>query len=681
MISFSFKQTAVRSVVGLAAVVLMLIGASVVQAQVQVGEWTAHTAMREVVALSPSNEAIWAATTGGVFSYNPDSGEIQRFTAAEGLYNVQTEALAYDERRNAVWIGYRDGVIDRLDVETGEVRTFFDIQRNDRLPSREINRLVMQGDSLLVAAGFGLVVFDPVRQEVRDTYSQLGTLPPTIAVHDVVVAPLPGGGSGFWLVTDEGIAYAPRNAVNLQDPSSWTVEMTGLAAPGGLSAAYFGGRLYVGTEQGLAVREAADTYSLFGATTRPAADMAVTSDHLLFTALFSFLSVDASGAVQLLSSGFNALTAITVGPGGNIWIGDREAALNGFLPPAGGTLDPLVSNIAPAGPFDGLFGDLTIDDAGNLWTGAIRGVPRGGFYRLDPEGTWTSFTGRFFEELENTGSTEQVHVDSQGNLWGASLGSGLAQHTPDGEIIVYGRSNSSLRSDAPTNPDFIPVTGVSSDADGTLWVANRAAPNTWHVRTTDGNWTALDRPSCPGLPSAAPFGEVYVDSFGNKWIVVISQDNFQRTIGLIILDTGASATDSSDDTCRFINQQGSSGSGLPSVQINGLTEDREGRIWLATDNGPAFMTSSTVIAQDNTTLPIWPQWSDRSQGVFVLGNQVINGLAIDPSNRVWMATSSGAYLVQQEANGYAEVEHYTTETSPLFSDNVVAITVNEITGD
>lgn len=671
-----------RSVAWLAAVVLMLAGASVVQAQVLVGQWTAHTAMREVVALSPSNEAIWAATTGGVFSYDPASGEIQRYTAAEGLYNVQTQAIAYDERRNAVWIGYRDGVIDRLDVETGDVRTFFDIQRNDRLPNREINRLVMQGDSLLVAAGFGLVVFDPVRQEVRDTYSQLGTLPPTIAVQDVVVAPLPGGGSGFWLVTDEGVAYASRNAVNLQDPNSWTVELTGLAEPGGLSAAYFAGRLYVGTAQGLAVREAAGTYSLFGATTRPVADMAVTSDRLLFTALFGFLGVDAAGVVQSLGGGFNAVTAITVGTGGNIWVGDREAALNGFLPSSGGTLEPLVADIAPDGPFDGLFGDLTIDEAGNLWTGAIRGVPRGGFYRLDPEGTWTSFTGRFFDELANTGSAEQVHVDSQGNLWGAAVGSGLVQHTPEGEILVYGRTNSTLRSDAPTNPDFIPVTGVSSDADGTLWVSNRAAPNTWHVRTSDGTWTALGRPSCSGLPSAAPFGEVYVDSFGNKWIVVISQDNFQRTIGLIILDTGASATDSSDDTCRFLNQQGAAGSGLPSVQINGLTEDREGRIWIATDNGPAFMTSSSVIAQDNTTLPIWPQWSNRNQGVFVLGNQVVNDIAIDPSNRVWMATtSSGAYLVQQEATGYVEVEHYTTENSPLFSDNVVAITVNAATGD
>lgn len=671
----------VQRVLWAASLLCMLLGASVAQAQVRVGQWTAHTSMREVVALSASDVAIWAATTGGVFSYQPESGEIQRFTAAEDLHNVQTRAIAYDARRDAVWIGYRDGVIDRLDVETGDVRTFFDIQRNDRLPSREITRLRMQGDSLLVATSFGLVVFDPERLEVRDTYTQLGSLPPTTAVRDVVVAPLPDGRSGFWLATDEGIAYAPRNGANLQDPTSWTVESTGLTSEGGLSTAFFAGSLYVGTEQGLAVREAAGTYSLFGATIRPIADMVVSSDRLLFTALFGFLSVNAAGTVESLGSGFNELTALTVGPGGTIWVGDRERALNGFFPPAGGPLDPLVASVTPNGPFDGLFADLTIDADGNLWAGALRGIARGGFYRLDPEGLWTNFTGRFIEELENTGSAEQVHIDGQGNLWGASQGAGLIQRTPAGDITVYNRFNSTLRSDASNNPDFIPVTGVASDADGTLWVSNRNAPITWHVRTPDGVWTALDAPPCPGLPSSAPFGEVFVDSFGNKWIAVINPDNFLNTIGLVILDTGASATNSSDDTCRFLNQQGSGGSGLPNLQINSITEDREGRIWLATDEGPAFITSSSVIAQDNTTLPIWPQWQDRSMGVFLLGNQVINDIAIDPSNRVWMATDEGAYLVQQEPTGFTQVERYTAENSPLFSDVVVAITVNGEQGE
>jgi len=126
-------------------------------------QWTAHTSTREVVALASSGEEIWAATTGGVFSYNPATGEPRLFTVAEGLHDVQTRAIAYDDRRDLVWIGYFNGVIDRLDVQTGEVRTFFDIERNDRFPSPEINRLQVRGDTLVVATSFGVVLFDPVR--------------------------------------------------------------------------------------------------------------------------------------------------------------------------------------------------------------------------------------------------------------------------------------------------------------------------------------------------------------------------------------------------------------------------------------------------------------------------------------------------------------------------------------
>ena len=89
-----------RAVTGLwAALVLWSLQAG----WAQDGQWTAHTSMREVVALSASDEALWAATSGGVFSYLPESGEIERFTAAEGLHSVQTQAIAYDSRRGAVW--------------------------------------------------------------------------------------------------------------------------------------------------------------------------------------------------------------------------------------------------------------------------------------------------------------------------------------------------------------------------------------------------------------------------------------------------------------------------------------------------------------------------------------------------------------------------------------------------
>ena len=663
--------------IGALGLMLWAMGAHLAAAQA--GRWTAHTSTREVVALSVSDDEVWVATTGGVFSFNPTTEEIRRFTVAEGLYDVQTRAIAYDARRGLVWIGYFNGVIDQLDVETGVVKTFFDVQRNDRFPSSEISRLIVRGDSLLVATSFGLVIFDPVRQEVRDTYSQLGTLAPATAVRDVAVAPIPDGSLGFWLATADGVAYAPLSTINLQDPSAWTVEQNVLPVPETHSIAMFQGQIYVGTAQGLVRRESDGSYTRFTFSTRPIFDLAPLSDRLMVIDEFKLYAAFASGGWLVQAEGFLRLAAVVEGPDQNVWLGDGQAGLNQFAEPSGSDRPVLLrGEIFPDGPFDGLFGDLTVDPDGNLWAAAVRGVPRGGFYQLDPGGQWTNYTGRFFEALDGLGSFLLVHTDAQGNLWSASVGNGLAQVTPEGALVIYNQENSSLRPAAGTSR-FVIVGGAASDKDGTLWVTNTIAAQPLHVRTTDGQWTPLPAPQCTGLAPTTALGPIFIDSFGQKWIVVLDLGNLRLSRGLIVLDTGASPTDPSDDVCRFIGERGSLGRGLPSTMITSLTEDREGRVWIGTDNGPAFVFSSTVAAQDPTAEPNWPLWADRSDGVFVLSNLHINDIAVDPSNRLWIATNEGVYLLQ-ERDGFERVEFFTAENSPLFSDVVVTLAVDGLTG-
>ena len=658
--------------------VFWMAGLSVASAQVD--RWTAHTSAREVVALSTSDEAIWAASSGGVFSYTIATGEIQRFTVAEGLHDVQTRAIAYDKRRGLVWIGYVNGVIDRIDVATGEVGTFFDIQRSDRFPSPEINRLKVRGDSLLVATSFGLVIFDPIRQEVRDSYSQLGTLTPATAVRDVLVAPLPDGRLGFWLATAEGVAYAALSTVNLQDPNAWTVEQDALPAEETFAVTTFQGQIYVGTEDGLAQRAPDGSYTRFGFTDRPVLDLTPLPDRLLAIDEFKLYAAFSSGGSLVQAEGFLGLNAVVEGPDQNVWVGDAQAGLNQFATPSGNDRPPLLNGeIFPAGPFDGLFSDMTVDADGSLWAAAVESAVGGGFYRFDTDRQWTNYTGRFFDELDGRGRFLQVHADARGNLWAASNGSGLAQVMPDGTLVIYDQTNTTLQPASGTS-SFVIVGGVASEEDGTVWVTNTTAAQPLHVRSADGQWTALSAPGCSGLAPTTALGPIFIDSFGQKWIFVLELGNLRVTRGLLLLDTGSSPTDPDDDECQFFGEKGSLGRGLPSTFITSITEDRTGRVWIGTDNGPAFFISSTVAAADATTEANWPLWADRSVGTFVLSGLLVNDIAVDPSNRLWMATNEGAYLVQ-EADGYERVELFAAENSPLFSDVVNTIAVNGQTGE
>ncbi|MEZ4699571.1 MAG: two-component regulator propeller domain-containing protein [Rhodothermales bacterium] len=648
----------------------------------QIGEWEAHTSFRQVVDLSASNNAIWVATSGGVFSYAPASQELRRFTPAEGLHSVLTRAILYSEGCACVWIGYQDGVLDRLDVETGVVRSFRDIERAGQFASRTIRRLHEQGDSLLVATDFGLVVFDPLKGEVRDTYNQLGSFTPGVPVYDVAVGALEGQAPAFWLATREGVASTPLSTPNPKDPGSWSVET--ISGSGELTAvALFEGALYAGGEDALYRRDGAGVYSAIASTSAPIRRLRQVQDRLVGVSLFSLIAVDAGGAPQ---SGFDlelqAMNAVIEGPQGLMWVGDDAAGLAAVEPIATGVSDLSVLgiDIYPEGPYDGQFSDLTFAADGTLWLGGVRGT-NVGFYKLGPDGAWTSYTSRFYDELVGRRTEfRAIDVDSRGHTWVGSFGGALLEVTPDDEIIVHDQSNSSLRrSESVSDETFIIIGGIDSQADGTVWVTNVDAARPISVWQPGAGWTSLPSP----IGSGQTLGRLFIDSYGQKWIVAIDRRNLRVSVGLVVVETGSTPADPTDDAFIFISEEGGSGQGLPSIGVNAIVEDRDGLVWIGTDEGLAYVVNTGIVARDPNTTPIWPIRADRKEGEsqFLLFGLKVNDLAVDPANRLWVATDEGVWLIEEAGLGFQELAHYTTENSPLFSDVIVSVAVDERTGD
>ncbi|HET6567211.1 MAG TPA: regulator, partial [Rhodothermales bacterium] len=433
----------------------MLLCWSARSASAQVGSWRSYTSMREVTALSASGDAVWVGTTGGIYRYTTATGEIKRYTNIEGLHAPDVAALTFDAGCGAagcVWIGYDDGVIDRLDVDAGAVTTFRDLQRADRYPSRTINRMVLNGDSLLIATAFGLVVFDKSRSEVRDTYDQIGNAPPAMPIYDATVAEGPDGGAALWLATEQGVGYAYLRSPNLKDPAAWTVETSGLPSPQVLSLAAFQNVLYVGTALGPARRDAGGTYTALPVTDWPVLSLESTPEGLLGLDQFAVLVMDGNGAFSRfpLPGVENPVDVALTGD--TVWVGDRAVGLvparldrNG--PPKLTALQDcqVAQNTCyPAGPYSGIFVDLDVDGMGNLWAAGVSEAGSG-FHRLDLEGEWTDFTGAAMPLLQGRSSFTRVYAAPDGNLWAASEGNGLVQVTPDGEVTVYTRDNSTLR--------------------------------------------------------------------------------------------------------------------------------------------------------------------------------------------------------------------------------------------
>jgi len=65
---------------------------------------------------------------------------------------------------------------------------------------------------------------------------------------------------------------------------------------------------------------------------------------------------------------------------------------------------------------------------------------------------------------------------------------------------------------------------------------------------------------------------------------------------------------------------------------------------------------------------------------FMLGTETITAISVDGANRKWVGTlNSGAYLLA--ADGSEVIKSYKTSNSPVFTDSIVSLAVDNITGE
>ena len=642
--------------------------------------WRAHTSFRQVTDVAAHGDALWAATKGGVFRYEIGSGAFSTYTPSEGLHGVEVQAITVDPLNDVIWIGYQDGVLDRLDPATGIVKTYFDIARAEQFPSRQINKIVVRGDSVFAATAFGVVVFDPVRNEVRDTYSKPGSLAAGTEVFDLTFAPGKDGEPSIWLATNAGVAYASMQSINLSDPAEWTVEVTGLPVRELRAIAWFEGAIYAGTTRDLVRRSNDGAYVPLGVTTQGILDLEVLSDRLMGVERFTPFVVSGGQGRKISMETYQDPVALIAGPDGNVWIGDTQGSLIAVAPPeiSDQSAEIILAEIYPDGPRDNSFSGLQADGNGNLWAIGVR-EDESGFYRFDADGNWTNYVRRLFPELFT--SYDRLHVDVQGHAWIGSSGNGLAEVSAAGAVRIWDPGDSSLLPAAGTD-NYIIVGGVADDNDGRIWVTNPASPAPMHVYDPEGDvWTAIPSIQCGSFSTVgAAFDRIYIDSFDQQWIIVIDLANLRRVLGLLVLDVNETPATINDDACRFFDEEGARGQGLPGTTVTAVVEDRDGIVWIGTDKGLAFVINNGIVAEDDNSVPIWPQLADRTEGTYLLNGIFVNALAVDPAGRLWVATNEGITIIRQAEGGYEVVEQFSTDNSPLFSDAVLAIAIDPISG-
>ena len=113
-----------------------------------------------------------------------------------------------------------------------------------------------------------------------------------------------------------------------------------------------------------------------------------------------------------------------------------------------------------------------------------------------------------------------------------------------------------------------------------------------------------------------------------------------------------------------------------------VREDLDGAIWLGCDRGLFVCYDKSQVFSDSfylTQIKV-PRQDGSNLADYLLSGVDVKCIAIDGGNRKWIGTSgSGVFLVS--ADGLETLEHFTSENSPLISDNINDIVINGQNGE
>lgn len=261
--------------------------------------------------------------------------------------------------------------------------------------------------------------------------------------------------------------------------------------------------------------------------------------------------------------------------------------------------------------------------------------------------------------------------------WFVAARTGLYEYKGGKVIKDYYCENSPLlraASVAEGNVDYTIVTSAVFDKEGNLWVFNgsTAEPNIYKL-DKNGNWETFRHEeliSSVGKSLRRPVCSFF-DSRGLMWFC----NNDWRTPGLFRYNT---ATDEIKAYTSIINEDATP---VAMQFAHCCVEDKEGNVWLGTDAGPVELLAQDIISGNDVFQQIKvPRNDGTNLADYLLAGIDISCMAIDGANRKWFGTNGhGVYLVS--ADNITQIHHFTTADSPLLSDDIESIAIDEKTGE
>lgn len=635
-------------------------------------EFLSYSSLQEVI---HDGFTVYGASDQGIFVYSDLDGSLRRVTKVNGLNDFDIVDIGLHRNRRLLSIGYRSGNLDIL-APDGSVTNFSDIKRAPGIfGGRAINHTVEWGDSLLLACDFGVVVLDLKNGFFRDTW-YIGQDGGQLKVNQMDID---FESQKIYAATEIGVLEA-----SLDDPlrffTSWKR----------VNSAHADAAEYVAVDSGRVVYTHRSNNDLHD------------SIYVVENGVRSLMPNQLGGRIQELERGldgievvfqynsmlfnwkYEVLANVSVNPTDlkdyapqsvsfnfqdkRFWIADAVLGLirnfdifyNQFIsldgPPTNNQFRLATTGrelfIAPGGMTDS-------------WVQSFLNV---GFFSFDGESNWTQFDSE--EDLNDARDIVHITIDPKdpNHLFASSWGSGLIEMQNGQRVRTYNSSNTNgaMQSVTAISDSTFLIGSSAFDANGDLWMTNSLTDNSLVVKRADDSWENFSLGSLGGTVSSTR--DLITTTEGQVWINA-------RNSGIIICQESSSGL-----LVRGLNSVPGTGN-LPSNGVTAFAEDLDGEVWVGTDAGLGVVYTPYNIFENGLTYDAQPILIESSEGIVerLFDGQPISAIEVDGANKKWIGTSNNGIFYLGE-DGTEEIHHFTAENSPLLSNNILDITIEDQTG-
>ena len=629
-------------------------------AGIPIGHWKSHYAYSDATLSLNAFGQIFVLSDGSIYSFDPVDNALYTYDKTGGLNGTEIISMNYCKAENCILLVYSDGNMDIL-YENGKLYNFTDFQKSSTI-DKTVNQVKIIGDKAYISSAAGLIIFNLHKLEITNTYK----------FESAVLAITLDGDSIFCATESNGIMLGNIND-NLLDNNNWKqfhyqrfIDLFTFGPD--LLCRSFDKRVWKINRENATLHNIMDHVE----------NLCIEDDRFILlqdSVIHVFNSVDDCSSYKLDNFKINH----ALYDNDELWLscGIKGLCKFTFLE---NNLICKGYDIKPNGPRrNWIHSVIWTESEMMLAIGGCQnysGIDYPGTVMILDNGVWKyaqdnieSITGHSYINLTEAA----VDPDDGNHFFVGSARQGLYEFKNNSFFRLHTWDNSGLTNILNHHKyDFVSVSSLQYDSKGNLWMTNNEVDTIIKVLEPDGNWFGLYYKDIAGLPT---FKQLRFTGDNVLWI------NSSRYIpGIVCIDTKGTIKNNKDDKIKFSGPIFTNQDGL-SEEISDIffyDFDLNGTMWIGTNKGIFVLEDPDNFI--NTEKPVFNRIKIPRNDGTILADYLFNGVLttsiyIDQGNRKWIGTlDNGVFLLSED--GKEELEHFTSENSPLPSDNILTITEN-----